>query len=71
MPGILKIAVLCVVIGAASIPVSFGVNSNPFIVWLGNALGSLFSAVVVIYVGDHLTSERFKARISKRRCGEK
>lgn len=71
MPGILKIAVLCIAIGAASIPVSFGINSNPFIVWLGNALGSLFSAVVVIYIGDHLTSDRFKTRISKRRFGKK
>ena len=56
---ILKIAVLCIVAGAASIPVSFGVNSSPVIVWLGNALGSLASAIVVIYIGDRLTSRSF------------
>jgi hypothetical protein len=69
--GILKIAFLCVIIGAASIPVSFTINSSPLVVWLGNALGSLFSAVVVIYIGDRLTSDRFKKRVSKRRIGKK
>lgn len=71
MPGILKIAVLCIALGAASIPLSFGINSNPVIVWLGNALGSLISALVVIYIGDRLTSDRFKSKVSKRHFGKK
>ncbi len=70
-PGILRIAALCILIGAASIPVSFTVNSSPVIVWLGNALGSLVSAFVVIYIGNRITNERFKAKVSKRRIGNK
>ena len=69
--GIFKIALLCIVIGGASIPVSFTVNPNPFVVWFGNALGSLISAAVVIYVGERITSESFKHRISKRHFGRK
>jgi hypothetical protein len=68
---IIKIAILCIIIGSASIPVSFTINNSPWIVWLGNALGSLLSAVVVIYIGDRITDEKFKARISKRHIGKK
>jgi formate/nitrite transporter FocA (FNT family) len=68
---ILRISILCILIGGASIPVSFGINSSPVVVWLGNALGSLFSAVVVIYIGNRITDEKFKKRISKRRMGAK
>lgn len=70
-PGILRIALLCIAAGAASIPLSFGINSNPIIVWLGNALGSLASALVVIYIGERLTSDTFKSKVSKRRFGRK
>jgi hypothetical protein len=69
--GILRIAFLCIVIGSASIPVSFTINANPVIVWLGNALGSLISALFVVFVGERLTSQKFKNRISKRRWGKK
>jgi hypothetical protein len=69
--NIIKIAFLCIVIGAASIPVSFTIDSSPFIVWLGNALGSLISALVVIYIADRLTSDRFKDRVRKFRIGNK
>jgi hypothetical protein len=68
---ILKIAVLCIVLGGASIPFSFEVNSSPAIVWAGNALGSLLSAMFVIYIGNRITNERFKKKISKRRVGKK
>jgi hypothetical protein len=70
-PGILKIAALCILGGAASIPLSFGINSNPVVVWLGNALGSLISALVVIYIGERLTSDRIKNKVGKRRFGKK
>ena len=68
---IIKIAILCILIGTASIPVSFTINSSPWVVWLGNALGSFLSAVFVIYIGDRITDERFKKRMSKRRLGKK
>jgi hypothetical protein len=68
---ILKIVALCIVAGAASIPISFGVNGNPAIVWIGNAIGSLLSALVVIYIGNRLTSKKFKKRVSERRFGNK
>lgn len=71
MPGILKIAFLCITIGAASIPVSFTINANPFIVWTGNALGSLASAAFVIYIGNRITSDSFKDKMGKRRVGKK
>lgn len=68
---IIKIAILCVVIGSASIPISFTINNSPWVVWFGNALGSLFSAAVVIYISERITSDKFKNRISKTRIGRK
>lgn len=68
---IFKIAFLCITIGSASIPLSFDINNNPFVVWTGNALGSLVSAVVVIMIGNRITNQHFKDRISKRRVGKK
>src|SRR3954463_5435026 len=68
---ILKIAGLCIVIGSASIPVSFTINSSPIIVWLGNALGSALSAIFVIYVGNRLTDKKFMKKISRWRLGRK
>jgi hypothetical protein len=69
--NIIKIAVLCIVIGAASIPVSFTIDTSPWIVWVGNALGSLVSAAFVIFVGNRITDTRFKKKLSKRRIGKK
>jgi membrane protein DedA with SNARE-associated domain len=69
--NIIKIAALCVVIGAASIPAGFTIDSSPWVVWVGNALGSLFSAAVVIYIGNRITDTKFKKKISKRRIGKK
>ena len=68
---ILKIALLCILIGAVSIPASFNVNSSPVIVWFGNALGSLFSVAAVVYIGERITDEKFKEKAKKRRMGEK
>jgi formate/nitrite transporter FocA (FNT family) len=68
---ILKIAILCIVIGSASIPISFTINSSPVIVWLGNGLGSFLSAFVVIYIGDRVTNQKFKDKVSKHRVGKK
>src|SRR4051812_23336016 len=68
---IIKITFLSIAIGGASIPASFGINSSPVVVWVGNAAGSLLSAAVVIYVGNRITDEDFKKRVSKRRFGKK
>ncbi len=69
--SILKIAILCVVLGGASIPLSFQIHSSPVVVWIGNALGSLISAIVVVYLSERITSSKFKKKISKRRMGRK
>jgi len=71
LADILRIAFLCVVIGCASIPLSFEINNSPWIVWLGNALGSLVSALVVVYIGERITDQKFKQRISRRAWGKK
>ena len=71
LTDIVKIALLCIVIGGASIPVSFTVNANPFVVWFGNALGSVLSAIVVIYIGNRITSDHFKNKVGKYRVGNK
>lgn len=68
---IIKIALLCIVIGGASIPVSFTVSPNPWIVWIGNGLGSLLSALFVIFVAERITNEKFRARLKKIRIGNK
>ncbi len=69
--NIIRIAILCIVLGSASIPLSFQVNSSPFVVWFGNALGSLASAMVVIYIGDRITDKRFKDKAKKHRVSRK
>jgi len=68
---ILKIAFLCITVGVASIPLSFTITSSPTEVWLGNMLGSVISAIVVITIGDHITNRKFKNRVSKRPIGKK
>lgn len=69
--GLLRIAFLCIVIGSASIPIAFTINSNPFIVWFGNALGSVLSALVVIFIANRITDSRFKKKVSRWRVGNK
>lgn len=71
MKNIIQIAVLCIVVGSASIPISFTINSSPLIVWLGNGLGSLLSAIVVIYIGERITNQRFRDKMSKHRVSKK
>lgn len=68
---ILQIAVLCIVIGGASIPVSFTISSSPVVVWIGNSLGSLISALFVIAIAERLASDKFRARVTKVRAGKK
>jgi len=68
---IIKIALLCIVLGGASIPIAFSISSNPFVVWTGNALGSLASAVVVLYIANHIKNQSFKRRVSQWKIGKK
>lgn len=49
------IAILCILLGGASIPVAFIVTRNPFVVWFGNALGSVLSVLLIIYVANAIT----------------
>lgn len=68
---IIKIAFLCVAVGSVSIPLGFQINSSPWVVYAGNVLGSLISAFVLIYIGDRITSPKFRKRLSKRILGRK
>ncbi len=68
---ILKIAFLCITIGSASIPISFTITSSPLIVWIGNTIGSLLSAFIVIFIGDRITNKKFMNKLKKRRGGKK
>lgn len=69
--NIIKIAALCILLGGASIPFAFGISSSPYIVWLGNSLGSLISAFVVIYIAERISDDRFKKRVQRYRIGNK
>ncbi len=68
---VIHIAILCIVLGGASIPLSFGVNSSPVVVWIGNGLGSMLSALTVIFIAERITNEKFKQKITKFRIGNK
>ncbi len=68
---IIHIAVLCIIFGGASIPISFTVSTNPAIVWVGNALGSLISALVVFYVGNKMTNKKEEKKLGKKRFTKK
>ncbi len=69
--NIVKIAVLCIILGGASIPFAFGIDNNPYVVWIGNSLGSLVSAFVVIYIAERISDDRFKRRVQRYRIGNK
>lgn len=69
--NLIKIALLCIVLGGASIPFAFQVSPSPVIVWLGNSLGSLISAFVVIYIAERISNETFKKRVQRFRIGNK
>ncbi len=71
LKDIIKIAIICIIFGGISIPFCFGVNSSPVIVWIGNALGSLLSALVVIYISERLSKKGFRERFQKIRIGKK
>ncbi len=63
---VIIIAFLCIALGGASIPLDFVINSNPVVVWLGNALGSVLSAIFVIYIANKLTSKKKPTKNNRR-----
>lgn len=69
--SVIKIAFLCIVFGGVSIPISFTVSSSPFVVWIGNALGSVLSALFVIYIGDKITDKKEEEKLAKKRFTKK
>lgn len=69
--NIIVIAILCIFIGGASIPVAFTINSDPVVVWVGNALGSLISALVVIKIANKLSNKENDSKLKKRRYTRK
>lgn len=68
---IIKIAILCIVIGGASIPIAFTISTNPAVVWVGNALGSVLSALFVIYVANKITDKKQEEKMQKKRITKK
>ena len=68
---IIWIALLCIFIGGASIPIAFTVNSDPAVVWVGNALGSLISALIVIKIANKLSNKDDDSKLKKRRYTRK
>lgn len=63
---IIVIALLCIFIGGASIPIAFTLTDNPVIVWTGNALGSALSALVVVIVANKITDRREEKKLEKK-----
>ena len=68
---VIVIALLCIVLGGASIPIDFGINDNPFVVWGGNALGSVISALVVIYVANRFLKKEHQGKLKQKKFTKK
>jgi len=60
---ILLIAAVGAVLGLASIPFGFGLTDSPMVVYLGNAFGSLFAALVLLYLSDKFIARYFQKKI--------
>ena len=68
---ILAIALLCIVLGGASIPIAFTITDDPVTVWAGNALGSVISAVAVIIIMNKLTNKDNEEKLKKKKFTRK
>jgi|GEM_PF-4260943 len=71
LKDIIKIAFLCIVIGSASIPVGFTITKLPEIVYIGNVLGSVISALFVVIIGDKIKDKEFRKKMNRHRPGKK
>lgn len=68
---IIAIALLCIVLGGASIPIAFNITDDPVTVWAGNALGSVISAVAVIIIMNKLTNKNNEEKLKKKKFTRK
>lgn len=59
---IFLIAVASLTLGLASIPFGFTLTNDPFVVYFGNALGSLVAAIVFLYFSSKIISRFMKRR---------
>lgn len=62
---ILLIAIVGAVLGLASIPFGFHLTTSPIVVYLGNAFGSLFAAIVLLYLSDKFVAKFFQKKIKQ------
>ncbi len=69
--NIIIIAILSTAIGGASIPLGFAITDKVSIVYLGNLIGSVVSAMFVVFIGDKIKDQEFRKKINKRRAGRK
>ena len=65
MVNILLIAAVGAVLGLVSIPFGFHLTSSALVVYLGNALGSLFAALVLLYLSDKFIARYFQKKIKQ------
>lgn len=63
---IFLIAVVGMIAGLVSIPFGFTLNNNPFIVYLGNALGSLFALLFLLYFSSKFIDRFLKKKVDKK-----
>lgn len=63
---ILLIALVGMIAGLVSIPFGFGINDNPFVVYLGNALGSLFALICLLYLSNKIINKYIAKKVSKK-----
>lgn len=63
---ILLIALVGMIAGLVSIPFGFGINSNPFVVYIGNALGSLFALFCLLFLSGKFIDRYLKKKVDKK-----
>lgn len=63
---ILLIALVGMIAGLVSIPFGFGINSNPFVVYFGNALGSLFALICLLYLSGKIIDKYLAKKVDKK-----
>lgn len=71
LKNILIVAILSVIIGGAAIPIGFMMTDKISVVYIGNVLGSIFSALIIIFIGDRIKDREFRNKINKNRAGQK
>jgi hypothetical protein len=61
---IILIAIVGAIAGLASIPFGFTLTSSVYVVFIGNAFGSLVAALALLYFSDKLIARFFKKGVS-------